>query len=126
MTNDTSNHRTRNRNILLAFLVVALLLAGGVSFYASSQPDGLNKVAADKGFDVNVRDHDLSGSPFAGYGTAGVDNPRLSKGLSGVIGVGITLLLGAGLFLVVRRRGSGGDGTAAGSADSRPGQATGT
>jgi len=83
MTNDTSNHRTRNRNILLAFLVVALLLAGGVSFYASSQPDGLNKVAADKGFDVNVRDHDLSGSPFAGYGTTAWTTRACPRGCPG-------------------------------------------
>ncbi len=113
---DRASSGKRNRVFLLACLAIALLLAGVVSSYASSEPDGLNKVAADKGFDVNVQDHDLDGSPLAGYATSGVDNPRLSKGLSGVLGVFITLLLGAALFAIVSRRSrdSGGPGARGG------------
>jgi cobalt/nickel transport protein len=35
--------------VALGILVVALLLAGVVSYYASSEPDGLNRVAQDTG-----------------------------------------------------------------------------
>ena len=85
-------------------LLVALLLAAVVSFYASSSPDGLEKVATDQGISSSAKGHHLSDSPFAGYGTKGVDNPRLSNGLAGIAGVAITLALGTGLALAVRRR----------------------
>jgi cobalt/nickel transport system permease protein len=95
----------RDRWFLLAGLVVALVLAAVVSFYASASPDGLEKVAADQGIDAKEERHALADSPFADYGTKGVDDERLSGGLAGVAGVGITFLLGGAVFLVVRRRG---------------------
>ena len=74
---------TRNRAFLAAGVLVALLLAGVVSFWASSSPDGLERVAEDTGFIGTAEDHDLADSPFADYGTAGVDDARLSGGLAG-------------------------------------------
>ncbi len=94
----------RTRNLLIALLAVSLLFAGIVSYYASSSPDGLEKVSADHGIDAQAQDHDLDGSPLADYGVKGVDNPRLSTGLAGVIGVGVTGLAASALVLVVRRR----------------------
>ena len=43
--------------------------------------------------------------PGSGAFVEGVDDERLSTGLAGVLGVGLTLSLGLGLFAVVRRRG---------------------
>lgn len=95
----------RTRTLLVAGVLVALLLAGVASFYASRSPDGLNRVAQDHGFSRTQKAHGANGvSPFAGYGTEGVDNPRLSRGLAGVSGAGIVLLLAGGLAFVVRRR----------------------
>lgn len=85
-----------------AGLLVALLLAFLVSPQASSQPDGLNRVAIDKGFADRETDHALGDSPLAGYGVEGVDDDRLSTGLAGVIGVTATFVLGGGLFWLVR------------------------
>ena len=93
-----------NRRVIFAGLLIALLLAAVVSFYASSSPDGLEKVATDKGISQQAKDHQLSDSPLADYGVKGVDNSRLSTGLAGVAGVAITLALGTGLALAVRRR----------------------
>jgi cobalt/nickel transport system permease protein len=92
------------RPILLGGGLIALLLAGVVSFYASSAPDGLNKVAADKGFNADERPHDLENGPLAGYGVSGVEDERLSGGLAGIAGVGITVLVGGAIFFTVRRR----------------------
>ncbi|WP_432753176.1 energy-coupling factor ABC transporter permease [Streptomyces sp. JL2001] len=92
------------RKLWLGGLVTALLLAGFVSFYASASPDGLEKVAADKGIDKNVEEHAAADSPLADYGIKGVEAPRLSGGLAGVIGVGGTLAVGSGAFWAVRRR----------------------
>jgi hypothetical protein len=96
--------RLRTSTLVLVGVVLALVLAGVVSFYASGSPDGLNKVAADKGFDKQEKAHQLEDSPFAGYGTEGIDNERLSGGLAGVVGVAVTFVVVGALVLVVRRR----------------------
>ena len=95
--------RISTRTVLIVGAVVALLLAGVVSFYASSAPDGLEKVATDQGISENEKSHDLDGSPLSDYGTKGVDNERLSGGLAGVAGVAVTFALVGGLVLAVRR-----------------------
>lgn len=97
----------KTKAFLAAGLLVALVLAGIVSLYASGDPDGLEKVAADKGLNAKEQEHALGDSPLGDYGVRGVDDQRLSGGLAGVIGVGVTLAVGGGLFWVVRRRPSG-------------------
>lgn len=103
----------RPGKFVLGGIVVAALLAGFVSFYASASPDGLEAVAETHGFIETAQDSAVAGSPLADYGVAGVENERLSVGLAGLIGVGVTLAVGGGLFLAVRRRGTeeGGGGT---------------
>ncbi|TLQ45418.1 energy-coupling factor ABC transporter permease [Streptomyces marianii] len=93
------------RPVLLAGLVISLVLAGFVSFYASADPDGLERVAADKGIDEKVEDHAAADSPLADYGVTSIEDVRVAGGLAGVIGVGATLAVGTGVFVVVRRRG---------------------
>ncbi|WP_405492054.1 energy-coupling factor ABC transporter permease [Streptomyces sp. NBC_00096] len=85
-------------------LVTALALAGFVSYYASASPDGLEKVAADKGIDQKVTEHAAADSPLADYSVKDVSDARLSGGLAGVIGVGATVVVGTGIFWTVRRR----------------------
>ncbi|MFJ8163005.1 energy-coupling factor ABC transporter permease [Streptomyces sp. NPDC096136] len=92
------------RKLWLTGLATALVLAGFVSFYASASPDGLEKVAADKGIDSKVQEHAAADSPLADYGVKDVDDARLSGGLAGVIGVGATIAVGSGVFWAVRRR----------------------
>lgn len=106
--------KIRTRTLLIAGAIVALVLAGIVSFYASAHPDGLEKVAGDKGMDTKVEEHALADAPLADYGVEGVDNERISGGLAGVLGVAGTLVVGSGIFWIVKRRGA-----ADGSADSR-------
>jgi len=84
-------------------LLVALLLAGFVSFYASSSPDGLESVADEKGFIDTAGDHATGDGPLADY-DAGLDSERASVGVAGVVGVLVVLCLGTGLTYVVRRR----------------------
>jgi cobalt/nickel transport protein len=96
--------RVQTKVVLLVGLVVALLLAGGVSYFASGSPDGLNRVAEDLGFGDQARDSATAGSPLADYGVKGVGHPALSGGLAGVAGVLVVLALGSGLALAVRRR----------------------
>jgi cobalt/nickel transport protein len=95
---------TRTRTVVLIGVLVALLIAGVGSYYASSSPDGLESTAAQQGFGDTARDSATAGSPLAGYSTSGVDDTRLSGGLAGVVGVVLVLALASGLVLVVRRR----------------------
>ncbi|MEV6834950.1 energy-coupling factor ABC transporter permease [Streptomyces sp. NPDC051133] len=96
--------RTSRRTLWATGLVTSLVLAGFVSFYASASPDGLEKVAHDKGIDKKEEKHAASGSPLADYGVKDVSDARLSGGLAGVIGVGVTVVAGSAVFWAVRRR----------------------
>ncbi|MBE1487478.1 PDGLE domain-containing protein [Plantactinospora soyae] len=126
----------RTGAFILGGLLVALLLAGVVSNFASAHPDGLDsslRQGCTFDADDNItggscpaqqsRDHELADSPLADYGVRGIDNSYLSTGLSGVLGVLLTFAIGGGLFWLVRRRSTDGvdagrvptDGDAAGS-----------
>ncbi|MFI5685978.1 energy-coupling factor ABC transporter permease [Streptomyces sp. NPDC051636] len=96
--------RTSRRGLWITGLVTSLVLAGFVSFYASANPDGLEKVAHDKGIDKKAERHASDGSPLAGYGVKDISDARLSGGLAGVIGVGVTVVGGSTVFWVVARR----------------------
>jgi hypothetical protein len=91
------------------FLALALALAVGlataVSPYASSSPDGLEKVAEKKEFLDEGR---LAGiqedSPIPDYAFPGVENERLATGLAGFVGTLAVFAIGYGLAFVLRRR----------------------
>ena len=89
--------------LVLVGLAVSLVLAAGVSYYASSHPDGFEKSAGEIGFLNTAEDSPLAGSPLAEYGVAGVENERLSGGLAGVIGVASTAAISFGIFYGLRR-----------------------
>jgi hypothetical protein len=101
MTRTRSKGRTIGLFLTLG-LAVALILAFFVSPYASSEPDGLERVSIDKGFDGAPRDHALAEAPLADYGVDGVDDAQLSTGLAGVIGVAICFAVGAVVLLGIR------------------------
>ena len=89
--------------LVVVGLVLSLVLAGGLSYYASSQPDGFEKSAGEIGFLDTAEESPLAGSPLAEYGVAGVENERLSGGLAGVIGVASTAAVSFGIFYTLRR-----------------------
>ncbi|MFD1826788.1 MULTISPECIES: PDGLE domain-containing protein [Mumia] len=93
------------RAVVLVGLLIALVLAGFVSYYASSRPDGLEYVATDKGFDTAKEHKSSAGSPMEDYSTKGVDDPRLSGAVAGVTGTVLVLVIAGGVALVARRRG---------------------
>lgn len=88
----------------LAALVVALVIAGAGSYYASANPDGLEYVAEQTGFQDQAEDSKAADAPLADYQTKGVDDERLGGGVAGVVGVLLVLLLMGGVAYAVRRR----------------------
>lgn len=95
---------TRTTKFFAAFLLAALLIAGVGSYYASAHPDGLNYVAEQTGFIDSEKESATADGFFAGYSTRGIDNERLSGGVAGVVGSLTTLLVGGGLFWLIRGR----------------------
>jgi hypothetical protein len=94
----------RSRTFLLTGLVVALLIAGVGSYYASGNADGLERVAEQVGFVDRAERSPAADGPFAGYSTRGVDDERLGGGLAGVAGSLLVLVVAFGLFRALRRR----------------------
>lgn len=107
----------RSRGFLLTGLLVALLLAGVVSNFASSHPDGLDSslragCTVDAQGDITggscpaqrEAEHELAGSPLADYELRGVTNSYLSTGVAGALGVLLTFTVAGGLFWLARRR----------------------
>jgi cobalt/nickel transport protein len=82
--------RPATTTVAVAVLLVALVLAGVVSRFASSAPDGLTKVSEDHGFAHTGKSH---GALLGGYGS-----------LTGVVGVLVVLALAGALAYAVRRR----------------------
>ena len=102
----------------IGFGVITLLIAGGVSYLASSDPDGLDS-ATLQGCEVvesadgeelqgdciaqHAEEHSLAGSPLADYALGGQDG---TGGLAGIVGVLVTVLVAGGIFwLIARSRG---------------------
>jgi len=121
MPDDGHRPRLGLRRFVVVGLLVALVLAGVVSAFASSSPDGLDSVTrAGCTFNAHgevvsgsciaqqARAHGLADSPFAGYRTHGIAGSA-STGVSGVVGVLATLAIAFGLAAALRRRGPSGE-----------------
>ncbi len=97
------------RIFLIGAVGMSLITAVVISQFAVDDPDGLERVAIDEGFEESASDLALDSSFFADYATEGVDNETLSLAVAGVSGTALTLVVGLGLFAslrpaVVRRR----------------------
>jgi cobalt/nickel transport protein len=102
---------------LLGFLLAALLIAGGLSYLASPDPDGLDSVALH-GCTVsetaggeqldgtciaqNATESHTAGSPLADYAVGGREG---TTGLAGIAGVLVTALVAGLLFRLLSRSG---------------------
>ncbi|MBD2099418.1 PDGLE domain-containing protein [Leptolyngbya sp. FACHB-261] len=102
------NNSQRNRNFVLAGLGTALLIALFLSPFASSDPDGLNRVAGDLGFDQReAAEPPAQKLPFAsifdGYAVKGVPE-SVATPLAGFVGTLLTFGLAWGLGKLVARK----------------------
>jgi cobalt/nickel transport protein len=107
--------QTRSWTFWVGFAIVTLVIAGVVSYFASSSPDGLDS-ATLQGCQVvetaageeltgtciaqDATEHTLAASPLADYSIAGGDN---TGGVAGVIGVVVTLAVAGGAFWLIAR-----------------------
>lgn len=100
----------RHRAFMQLAAVLIAALAAAASQWASDAPDGLSRVAADKGLDADEQKHPLGEGPLADYSIRGLDDHPFSKAVSGLVGVFLTFILATiALRLVRRSRGRGSD-----------------
>jgi hypothetical protein len=88
---------------LFAILALALAigLATAVSPYASSSPDGLEKVAGESAFEHRARTHE---SPVPDYAVPGIENAPIATGLAGFAGTLVVFGVGSVVALAARHR----------------------
>lgn len=95
----------KTRVLVALALALAVGLATAVAPFASSSPDGLERVAADEAF--LDRAHPAAvheRSPIAGYAFPGIGDERVATGAAGFAGTLLVLVIGHGLTRVLRRR----------------------
>ncbi len=98
-----------NRISTRIFLILGLALAVGLAVFASpfasSSPDGLEKVAESESFLENGRLHTLQeSSPVPDYAFPGIEDPRLATALAGFVGTLIVALACVAIMTLLRRR----------------------
>lgn len=105
----TRQSQTRNQAFVITGLGAALLVALFLSPFASSDPDGLDRVAQDHGFDAKAAENTPSQklpfySVFNEYALRGVPE-GIATPLAGLVGTLVTfgLAWGAGKLLVKRK-----------------------
>lgn len=84
-------------------LFVALLIALLLSPFASSWPDGLERVAEDKGFLEKGEIEPVLVSPIPDYAWPGIDNEAIATSLAGVVGTLIVFGLGFGIAAILKK-----------------------
>jgi cobalt/nickel transport protein len=104
----------------IAFVAATFVIAGVVSYFASSSPDGLDS-ATLQGCQVtetgevltgdciaqHASEHPLATSPLADYAVGGQDG---TGGIAGIIGVLVTIAVaGSAFWLIARSRRSAAD-----------------
>lgn len=104
---DVATGASARRGRLGAFVAVglgvAVVVAALLSPFASSAPDGLERVAIDLGFATQEGEHPLAESPLADYEVAGEES-GVATAAAGVAGVVVTFGVGAAVLAVRRRR----------------------
>lgn len=81
-------------NYWITGVIVSLLMAGVISLYASTDPDGLERVAEDLGFLEHGEGHEVIKSPMPDYMIPGIENETLSASAAGILGTVTVFSLG--------------------------------
>jgi cobalt/nickel transport protein len=93
--------------ILISGMGLALVIALFLSPWASSFPDGLERVAKDLGFIKKAEKPGVTvweKSPIPDYKIPGIQNESLATGLAGLAGTAAIAAAGWGLARLLRKR----------------------
>lgn len=85
-------------------LIISLVLAIFLSPFASSWPDGLEKVAKNIGFLSKGEGTELFHSPIPDYAIPGIANEAVATALAGAVGTLIAFGIAYGVGVLVKKR----------------------
>jgi len=88
---------------ILLWLLAALVLAFFISPFASGSPDGLEKVAEDKGFLEKGEIAPFVNSPVPDYTWPGIKHEGTATGLAGIFGTLIVFGIAYGIGVIIKR-----------------------
>ncbi len=86
-------------------LLVSLVIAAFLSPLASSNPDGLERVAEDKGFIHLSEGKEVVKAPMPDYVVPGVKNETIAGSIAGVVGTILTFgaMYGIGKLYIMKK-----------------------
>lgn len=90
----------RKKDIIFGILLAALLVIF-IAPFASKHPDGLERIAQDKGF-LEKEEARLP-AVISGYSFPGIKNERLSVIIEGILGVIIVFFVSYFLSVLIRK-----------------------
>lgn len=90
------------KKIILWGLFISVLLVLFISPFASNSPDGLERVAEDKGFIAFAKE--LFHAPLPDYTIPGLKYEKLSTILSGLLGTILTFGIAVGIASILKKR----------------------
>ena len=93
-----------DKKAIFAGLLIALFLAIIFSPFASPWPDGLEKVAEDKGFLEKGEGVPVMASPVPDYSWPGIKSEFLATSAAGAFGTALVFFLGWGVAFAVSRK----------------------
>lgn len=93
----------RRKDILMG-LMVALFIALFLSPFTSHWPDGLERVAADKGFLDKGEGKEIIAAPLPDYKVPGWKDEKRAVSLSGALGVLMMFGIGVGVAILIKRQ----------------------
>jgi cobalt/nickel transport system permease protein len=97
LTESLRSSAWKKNDVLFLGIGVAVFLVWFVLPFASSQPDGLEKVASEKGFQQSITE--LFHSVLPNYALPGVSNSWLASTIAALAGIGVILTVA----LIIRR-----------------------
>jgi len=89
---------------IIILLGVAVLAAVFLSPFASTKPDGLERVAEDKWFLERGKEPQVVNSPIPDYAVPGIKNEKLATAIAGLVGVIIVAALGFALGAILKKK----------------------
>lgn len=94
--------RWSTRGSVWAAVLAVAVVAGVISQFASSSPDGLERVASETGIEASPDGGGAAGSIFADYATRGIGNEQVSLAVAGLTGAVLAGAVGTGVLVSSR------------------------
>jgi len=85
-------------------LAIAVFMACVLSLFASTEPDGLERVAEDQGFAGKAEEQEVIHAPIPDYVVPGVEDEKLAAALAGLVGVLIILGVTLGWAKILKNK----------------------